>query len=212
MKGQNGILIPDKKLIYWYVPKCACTSLKAFFATHLKLKFSNPHSAPFKMISPRYAEDYRADGWTSFAIIRHPFDRLVSLYRDKIRSGYRGWGFKQGVEQFVFGGKKGFHEKMSFKEFALLCFQDPFYNADYHYYPQLYQLTFDKKLVPDHIFDLGEMDRVKDFLRGYGFDTDQIGHSNPTVREMNFREMYDAELLERARQYYEPDLTEFDYG
>ena len=209
MNGNNGILIPDKKLVYFYIPKCACTSLKAFLARHLKLKFIDPHAAPFDYIPPSRVADYH--GWTSFALVRHPLDRLVSLYRDKIRPGYRGWGFKAGVEQFVFGKYQGFHEKMSFEQFATMCMDIPPGSSDYHFAPQWGQISHDGEPAVQHLFKMENMEPFLAFLTDRGLNVETLYHSNPTKRMGPWEDRYTSELRERAVEYYRDDMKQFGY-
>lgn len=207
----NGILIPDKKLIYVFIPKCACTSLKAFFADHLGLEYTNPHIAPFRKIRVNELPQYHAQGWDSFTLVRHPLDRLVSLYRDKIRPGFRGKGFPDGVERIVFGGFDGFHENMTFSEFAFKCMNIPPSFADSHFLPQWPLIAPYHIELPKYRFHMENMESLFSFLSDKGFDTSKIPHRNKTKRVVSWLQRYDDTLIHRARSYYIDDLQNLNY-
>ena len=200
---KNGIVIPPAGIVYWYVPKCACTSLKAFFADVMGLSYDDPHAAPFQVIGDGQLAPYWH--WDHIAVVRHPLDRLVSLYRDKIRPGHRGRGFPAGVDEFVFG-KYGdeFREDMDFPAFARACMRQE--NGDAHFTPQSPQ-------VPDWcaVFNLEDMGRLINYLNDHALPGKRLQHANESRRLMPWRDRYDAALLAEARAYYFEDLERFDY-
>lgn len=194
----NGIIHKQKHLAYWFVPKNACTSLKKLFADDLGLGYQNIHDAPFERIGNR--SEY--EDFTHFAVIRNPFDRLLSCYRDKIRKGVRMRGFEQGV---AYNFRQWFNENVTFEEFANQIFTTGIENP--HWLPQdvllpKLDVTIPFENLPWHL---------RAFLTKHGFNT-ELPHRNQSNRpEQHYREMYSPELKEKAIQYYASDCQRFGY-
>lgn len=108
-----GLVFHEDKLVYWFVPKNACTTLKIFFADRYGIEYSYIHHAPFEVTHEVIPEYF------NFAIVRHPVDRLFSLYRDKISpDGRTDDVFINGVDGVVLHKFKVFHKDMTFDEFV----------------------------------------------------------------------------------------------
>jgi hypothetical protein len=108
----RGIIIHDKKLVYWYLPKTCCTALKTYFANYLNLKipFKNGNEMDIhgQNIGFEFTEKV-IDGYYNFAYVRNPFDRIMSLYSQKIRDG---------VDRKVFPDESLFYKGMPFQLFV----------------------------------------------------------------------------------------------
>lgn len=202
----NGIVVHSHKLIYFWIPKVGCTSLKKVMADVQGLKYHTPHAAPFTECNVAQLGGF--PGYHSFAVVRNPLDRLVSLFRDKIRPGHRAWGFKRGVEDFVLGPYGVFYEDMTFGEFAHKCLSMPLHNANNHWKPQAPQIR-DGNRFPDTILRFENFrEEVPAFLAGFGIDL-KIPRLNPSWNKDKrpWREWYDSELLRKAKQYYSEDIN-----
>lgn len=141
---RNGILIPDVRAVYWYIPKCACTTMKMVIARHLKMKipraWKKVHSLPFEFIGHNEAEKYR--DCHHFTMVRHPMRRLLSLYNNKIfRDGRTTARVKDGVTQPIFSNYgRLFRADMSFSEFARAICRVIDNNPDPHFRRMVEQL------------------------------------------------------------------------
>lgn len=203
MSLRNGIILHGKKLVFWYVPKNACTSIKKLLADAQGLQYSNPHDAPFDLASPDQAHQF--DGYTQVAIVRNPFDRLVSCYRDKIRPGVRDRGFPQGVEYTM--TSYGFHELMTFGAFANRIFTHPIDNP--HWVAQTKLLPENKYLQIVKFEEMGKALPEILFRHGIGGD---LPHYNRSKRRGPYAELFDERLRAMAIDYYLDDLTNYDYA
>lgn len=201
----NGIIWHEKRLIYFFIPKNGCTSLKKVFADGQGLTYSTPHSADFQRCTPQMGRDMKE--YHTFAVVRHPLARLVSLYRDKVRPGYRGWGFRNGIEEFVLSPYGVFHQEMSFPEFAAACLDMPLHNANRHWKPQAAQISADGWL-PETIIRFEEYaEAVPPFLARFDIQV-ELPRLNPSWRQdaRHWQEWYTPEVMEKAQNYYSEDI------
>jgi len=202
MTLRNGIILREKRLVFWYLPKNACTSIKKVLADAQGLQYRNPHVAEFDLASPDQAHEF--DGFTQLAVVRNPFARLVSCYADKIRRGERNKGFPQGVEYTMSG--YGFNELMTFSAFANLIFTGGIKNP--HWLPQ-------SDLLPEKKYlRLIKMEQLSEVLPGifsrFGI-AQELPHHNKSKYPGHYREVFDERLRDMAIDYYRNDLTAYDY-
>lgn len=211
--AKNGLLIPNRNLAYYFIPKVMCTSLKKFFADDLGLHYKNPHVANFAKVGLGQCPE----NYTSFAIVRNPFARFVSLYLDKIRPNTNMKGFTDGVETHVLGKYGGkFNKNMSFEEFVSVCLVDiPSCNADDHWAlqrPQVWGVGTDEML--NHYFKIEDLGSFYWFLKLRGLDFRNIPRSNPRPRkkEMHWVDFYQYKsIVKLVNDYYHDDLVSFGY-
>lgn len=96
-KDLDHILVDEKhKLLYCYVPKVACTNWKRVFMVLLGIADKdNVSSIPAEMVHrkstfPRLSNytveqaNYFIENFTKYIFVRHPFERLLSAYRNKL--------------------------------------------------------------------------------------------------------------------------------
>jgi hypothetical protein len=87
-------VIPERKLIYIEVPKAACTTIKRVLSrSHYGVELPNPldyhHRKKSKLMSPadiglsRFEKLIRDPETLTFTVVRNPYARLLSCYRDK---------------------------------------------------------------------------------------------------------------------------------
>uniref|UniRef100_T1IJL8 Carbohydrate sulfotransferase n=1 Tax=Strigamia maritima TaxID=126957 RepID=T1IJL8_STRMM len=100
-KNFNHIIVDDKhKLLYCYVPKVACTNWKRIlmflndysdFRDPLDIPANDSHQADAFRTLDSYTpleKEQRIEHYFKFLFVRHPFDRLVSAYRNKFTQNY----------------------------------------------------------------------------------------------------------------------------
>jgi hypothetical protein len=106
ISAETCLLIPELKLLYAYVPKAACTSIKTWLvracgiAPEMAREFDEAErqKKPLPFIHPFMEKHYgmrrrprgelrqalRDPSYFKFTIVRHPLNRLVSAYLDKV--------------------------------------------------------------------------------------------------------------------------------
>ena len=144
-------------LNYWGVPKCANTSIKHSLSGN---KIENPFSIAksiHKSNSINYItrQDALSNGFTNFSVVRNPYDRFLSLYKD--------WGTRRNNKELSFKIPVSFDY---FLDYTL----DKFYNDDVsetHFKSQTYWLANGADLLIENIFTT---DKVVDFLKKYNVE------------------------------------------
>jgi hypothetical protein len=107
----RGIIIEPKKMVYFYLPKTSCTTLKTFFADLLDLEIPIKDGTEMDIHGQEIGFDYThvpLEGYYNFAYVRNPFDRLMSCYSQKIY---------KSVDRKVFPQTDMFYTGMEFEVF-----------------------------------------------------------------------------------------------
>ena len=177
-------IIDSHKVIYISIPKVACTSIKiALMGNGLSDSSShgaymNVHAATSRYMSRTIGRHQQ--GYFKFAFVRSPFDRLVSCYKDKIRTKLQHNGryhfdtrYNTVLIYRLFGGK--FHNDMSFEEFVGLVTRIPDFLSDGHFKSQYSMLYRKGSKIPDYI---GKFENLaadwKHIADRYGFPELQV--------------------------------------
>lgn len=203
----NGIVIPPLRLMYFFIPKAACSSLKKVWADFLRLDIPNNgynvHAVAFTRIKP--FQFPAMDGYRGFAVVRNPYSRLWSLYKNKLHPNLQNNAYcRGGVEQAVFGKYGGmFRGDMTFEQFVYTIGRIPYDNADAHFCPQSLQLPEEIE-----VFRMENMAPVRKFLAECGIE--HLPHRNRTKKE-DWRSQYTPEMQEEMRQYYRQDFEKYGY-
>jgi hypothetical protein len=200
-----GIVIHENKVVYWYIPKNACTSLKTYFAKLLGLEYEIVHDAPFELIN-----DFNSlPDYFHFSIVRHPFVRLYSLYKNKILSEpIDSDFFERGVEKIVFKyWMDRFWAGMTFNDFCKSVSSIPHHEADPHFGPQFLQLP------PANVYIMRmenlnqEINKVFPLL---GLNP-KIKHKNRSSNGSWHNELTSVVSFNAIGQYYYEDFKRFFY-
>lgn len=138
MPVPNNILIPEHKIAVFCITKAANTSIKMSFLEALGLPADNPHGLGVFQYASKEGID-SLDGWFSFAFVRNPYDRVVSLWADKCREKVH--------PLFAHRGMNGYKEFGDFVK--ALCRRKDF---DIHWVSYAETLMIKGYLVPEYLF------------------------------------------------------------
>lgn len=183
------------RAIYYPIPKCANSTLKKGF----KKPF---YSVPLL----DYKRFIHNEEFFKFTFVRNPYDRIVSLYEDKINV--------EESDLDYFRDRKEFYPQMSFKEFVKVISKIPDEEADRHF-----------KSLSDFITDengegfLNFIGTVENIQEDYKTICDILEIKNPeplphirkSKRKKDYREYYDEETKKLIQKRYKKDFELLGY-
>ena len=117
----------NHKLLYCYIPKVACSNWKRVLmvmngdaADPWKIKTADVHNRSlgyFRYLNQYSPEEivHRLNTYYKFLFVRHPFERLVSAYRNKFVDSYNYTLFKEMYGRFIIRKYRRNADKRSLK-------------------------------------------------------------------------------------------------
>lgn len=211
----KNVLLKKEKIIYFPIPKVACTSLLLACAEisgiHRREKQS-VHEIYFPTCKNLEKLD-NIDSYFKFAFVRNPWDRLVSCYSNKIKSEpvNNRW-FKDGVSKglSVYGT---FRYGMTFEEFANEVVNLPDEQSEKHFRSQYTFLTDDSgNLLVDFVGKFKnlshDLEIVSDKL---GLDEFRLPHLQKSPRKKNYLCYYSKSLQLKIEKRYIKDIETFHF-
>lgn len=211
----RGIVSHKYKFIYFYIPKVASTTLKKDLAKTLFHRDINErvHMFCFDEVIDIQSGEY--EDYFKFALVRNPWDRLLSCYSDKIlHTNVTNDEFKNGVfRRYVRRYKDLFYMGMPFDEFIRVISNIPDEKAERHFRSQYVYIT-DKNdnILVDFI---GKFENISSDLSFISKKT-QIAnfshfHENRSNRPEDYKEIYTEETKEIVAKRYKKDIQMFGY-
>jgi chondroitin 4-sulfotransferase 11 len=148
-KLENLFVDQRHKLLYCYTPKVACTTWKQIFMV-LTAKWNNtdfqsiPHDTAheiknFKKFSSLSLDDKKIvlANYTKFMIVRDPFERLISAYRNKIKSYKKIPPFFQSISRIIVNNRFLLEKYVPMKiEVPELLSKENPYDVEFHQFVQ----------------------------------------------------------------------------
>lgn len=224
------IVLKEFKAVYFAIPKVANSSLKSVCADLLSSEIGTACDnsawgpAPFRqsdsrkllkqkhiLVSKRDLSDFK-EYW-KFALVRNPWDRLVSCYTQKLVSRQETESGK--TRKFRPNlSRLGFHPDMSFDEFVSVVCDTPDNIADSHFKSQyLYIADTRKHLLVDYIGRFEKIDEEFEFIfKKLGIGSDyQLPHLLKSKRG-DYREYYTPKSEKMVAKRYQTDIEMFKYS
>lgn len=216
----TGIVCHRFRFIFFPVPKAATSSIKKLIAQMDDLPAEgNPHhDIRFEEVWAKNLGRY--PGYRTFTVVRNPWDRLVSCFKDKIQGDLndRRYGPRVQVHEGFDRYNKVlrrqiFRPDMTFEQFVRAVVRIPDAIADEHIRSQYKMfsrpgggLLVERILKFEH---LGE--DMTDLLRELGADAFNVDHMHKSVRSA-YREFYTDELAEITARHYRKDIRLLEYS
>lgn len=217
----------ERRYLYVETPKAACSTIKHMLralATGVPLHF-NPREAQSRlamMIHDRgqmplppltvFSEADRreimtGDGWFRFCVLRHPYDRFFSAWRDKV------FLVEPTFERYLPTDGRKFVEFSTFID-RVLTQEDP-YGCDVHWRAQV-SLLLPDDIAYTHVYDIGDVFGVRVDLQQHlaklgrddrlaPFQRNNEGWSIPLAGFLS------AEKQAALRQFYAADFARFPF-
>ncbi len=217
------IALHDYKVLYFAIPKVACSSLKSLCADLLKVTLPPDvwkpelfHTSKFDhlinkgQILLRKADLPDYSNYWSFAFVRNPWDRLVSCYCEKIRNDGDPENFINGISKVLvpYGTFKG---GMTFEEFVNAVVEIPEEEAEPHFRSQ-YTFLLNPR-GQSLVQFIGRFERMSN---DFPIVCERLGISVVLPHLLKskrrpYKEYYHPRLVEVVARRYEKDITLFDY-
>ena len=187
---------------FWNISKCAGTSIKN--ALSIKENFANKidttkheniHNNNFiKYISPDTALSNKKE---NVAVIRHPYDRVISLYRD--------FSLKRQRTIPVYNRKVDETKIKNFDYFVKIYIEEGSDSDNIHLRSLNWSLCKNKNILIDRIY---KFDRLKDFFKDYKLE--YINRNKSTVCNIDLSKHNKEIIFNRYKDDFE--IFGFDYG
>jgi hypothetical protein len=163
----HAIVIDGPKWIYFPIPKAGSSTIKTYICDHFAPPLKRPRGEPdFNIHSDvnyptepfSRLENYQ--GYTRFAIVRDPLERVVSCYQEKIvQTKERGKRLRYGFERYNrLLRRELFSLDMSLEDFIYTVTKIPDVFSDEHFRSQYMFLPRQPEHNVDFLIRLEEMD------------------------------------------------------
>ncbi len=202
------LFLPDRHLYYIRIPKSASTSLSkamlhARFPGLPELTSVQINFLCDTWIERRIDED-RLKPAVGFTVVRHPLQRLVSVYRDFFEN--------PSDDFFIYNGYlfNILPQRLSFGEFVRRISKIPIPLLDPHLRPQhLFLRPYHRRKLQVTVFKLEETDVLHEFLKKNNL---VFYHENRSAESYDYGEYFTPLTRKMALQVYAGDYKVFGYG
>ncbi len=202
--------LDNLSLAYIRIPKCACTTIERWMASHHANYVLNPnYTTHSRSANEHYFDNIATDvdpkeGYFRFTFVRHPEDRFLSFFNEKLAGKKKEEPLLKRLEQF------GLYHGMSKLEcLELLADQPETYNFNPHFAPQYHFLLRGDELRVDFIGRLESFKRDSKILQ-------QVSRSDKEFPIANKGATTKSNLTKRERRIlnhiYEKDFCLLGYA
>ncbi len=192
-------------LAYIRMPKSANTSISYAMLSkqYPALPEKHPDDTQINFLTDVHLKSVNEAGAEMFfTVVRNPFARLVSVYRDFFETDHDEFIYAD----YLFGILP---QKLSFPEFIDRVSKIPDRLKDQHIRPQqLFIKPYLKKGVDVKIVKLENTAELKKFLSKHGM---QLTHQNKSKEAYDYTQYYSTRLIKQVYQIYKSDIDMFGY-
>lgn len=204
----------EQTILFIHIPKTGGTSVEMFFegigfATYLAPK-DYAFVRPYLKVPPTHFDmslidamfDLKNNSLYSFAVVRHPADRMISSYM---------WAKEKSKLQHI-GEQLASYQKMNLEEFIALVFEE--YSNDNNY--------MSNHIKPQHMFVSDSVTKVFHLENGLDNAIKEVLTDNGVtlngelkMPQENKSNPYQTSISQQAKEmiyeFYKDDFTKFDY-
>ena len=202
----DGGHLTAQNLSYIRIPKAANTSIS--YAMLLK-KYPSLTERKLDEYQVNFLADVNllpavlAKTGSFFTVVRNPFARLISVYRDFFETNHARFMYSD----YLFGILK---PDISFAEFVDRISQIPDQLKDQHFRPQhKFLKPYENKGFSVAWFKLEEPALLQSFLKEQGME---LTHRNKSHTDYDYTLYYNASLLKKVYAVYRTDIDKFGYA
>ena len=206
-----NIVAEDYKVIYYNTQKNANSTMKAQFVDVLGIpKTKNfPKDIHYNYDFPTVSHheiNSKYQDFFKFSILRNPWERLVSCYKNKIAQSS-----KTGPD-YILECSPDFYIGMSFEDFTKVVCEIPDSEADYHFCSQSYLMIYPDGSFPiNYICNLENLAfHIEEIKALTGIPFSFLSNLNSS-KKSTYEQFYTPELIEKVRQRYQIDIEFFKY-
>lgn len=217
-KLKQSLYFPDKyPVIFVNNAKVACTTIKKSMwvssSPETFLEASNPHNR----VQGPFANSLRAalkqhgtfDNLCKFGLVRNPYSRFLSAYKDKIarsKRDLRVW--KKLVARYGFAASS----QPSMEDMLRCIRDDDPHQVDQHFALQTINLSIGL-IRFDYLGQLEDFEETRLFLQDFGIEvSSHLRHSTGSVAIADLRSELSAECIALIEEIYASDFAEFGYS
>lgn len=209
-----NIVLHDRRAIYFYIPKVACTAIKKVIAKDLGLYYEGCDVQYLNYPTIPHWKLKKCRSYFKFTFVRNPWDRLVSCYENKIAkdSSVNNPDLINGIFK-EWTKYKVFYAGMSFPEFVQRVAEISDQEADPHFRAQA---SFFKTRFGDIDLDyVGRFENLEhDFnevCRRIGLNGGRLERSNKSARKKSYKDYYDDLTRQIVAERYKESVQRFEY-
>lgn len=190
---------------YVRIPKSANTSVSyaLLVKKYPELRAANPDERQINFLTDLHIEPAAAAGSERlFTVVRNPFARIVSVYRDF---------FENRQPDFLYAGYLFgvLTPGISFAEFVSRIIRIPDRLKDQHFRPQhLFIRPYRRAGKTVECFTLENPASLENFLHKHGLE---FVHKNKSSAPYRYQDYYTPELVEQVYALYRKDVDTFGY-
>jgi hypothetical protein len=201
----------NKKIVFWWSPKCGCSSVKTLMLQMMGLKYANPHvqfaHGTFRSIKNTY------NTFIHILFVRNIFDRFISGFLDKYIDGTLNHEFKP----LSFYDTVLYHldslDKLHFLpqtayEFNKIITYDYIYNINNINYEELSDVC-NYKFFPIHKHKNYSINEKYTYNKIWNFKYEELVMLKHNKKIPKYYTFFNQDIIEKLNIFYKKDIIFF---